>query len=40
MTAVDVGVVMLVIVPVILAIVIVGYVAFIKWSQHDRENRR
>ncbi len=39
MTAADVGIIMLIIVPIILAIVIVGFIAFIKWSKHDRERR-
>ncbi len=40
MTAEDVGMTMLIIVPIILAIVIFGFIAFIRWSKHDREMRR
>lgn len=40
MTAEDVGKVMLVIVPAILTLVVVGFLAFIRWSRKDREHRR
>ena len=36
MTAEDLGRIMLVIVPTILAIVAVGFYAFTKWSRKDR----
>jgi len=36
MTAEDVGRVMLVVVPLILGIVAVGFIAFIRWSRKDR----
>ena len=36
MTSEDVARTMLIIVPVILTIVIVGFIAFIKWSRKDR----
>lgn len=39
MTSEDVAVTMAIIVPIILAIVIVGFIAFIKWSKSDREKR-
>ncbi|HJP84226.1 MAG TPA: hypothetical protein VJ835_12060 [Fimbriimonadaceae bacterium] len=35
-TAEDVGRLMLIIVPLILAVVIGGFIAFIKWSRKDR----
>lgn len=40
MTTADIGITMVIIVPVILAIVIVGFIAFTKWSKHDRDLRR
>ena len=36
MTAEDVGRIMLVVVPLILGIVTVGFIAFIRWSRKDR----
>lgn len=39
MTSIDVGITMLIIVPIILLIVVVGFIAFIRWSKHDRDMR-
>ncbi len=37
MTTNDIAVVMFWIVPIILAIVIVGFIVFVKWSRKDRQ---
>lgn len=39
MTTVEIGITMLIIVPIILLIVVVGFIAFIRWSKHDRDMR-
>lgn len=39
MTTAEIGITMLIIVPIILLIVVVGFIAFIRWSKHDRDMR-